>query len=101
MNQDFIVHKKAISKKQAENSPPPITFLMVRPYLVSSIRLFSISDLLTVYTCISCGTYCNEDKCCVVTYPAADFCVAWLVNLISGVIIIFFASLFLWLEIKG
>ena len=48
MNQDFIVHKKAISKKQAENSPPPITFLMVRPYLVSSIRLFSISDLLTV-----------------------------------------------------
>ena len=48
MNQDFIVHKKAISEKQAENSPAPITFLMVRPYLVSSIRLFSISDLRTV-----------------------------------------------------
>ena len=62
MNQDFIVHKKAISC---------FVFLICLP-------------------CISCGTYCNEDKCCVVAYPAADFCVAWLVNLISGVIIIFF-----------
>ena len=26
MNQDFIAHKKAISKKQAENSPPPNHF---------------------------------------------------------------------------
>ena len=62
MNQDFIVHKKAISC---------FVFLICLP-------------------CISCGTYCNEDKCCVVAYPAADFCVAWLVNLISGVIIIIF-----------
>ena len=31
--------------------------------------------------CISCGTYCNEDKCCVVTHRGADFRVAWLVYL--------------------
>ena len=31
--------------------------------------------------CISCGTYCNEDKCCVVTFRAADFRIAWLVYL--------------------
>ena len=29
--------------------------------------------------CVSCGTYCNENKCCVVTYRAADGRVAWLV----------------------
>ena len=99
MNQDFIVHKKAISNKQAENSPPPpITFLMVRTLFLQYVCFL----FLICLPCISCGTYCNEDKCCVVAYPAADFCVAWLVNLISGVIIIFFfASLFLWLEIKG
>ena len=31
--------------------------------------------------CISCGTYCNEDKCCVVTHRTADFRVDWLVYL--------------------
>ena len=31
--------------------------------------------------CISCGTYCNEHKCCVVTHRTADFRVAWLVYL--------------------
>ena len=28
---------------------------------------------------VSCGTYCNENKCCVVTHRAADSRVAWLV----------------------
>ena len=31
--------------------------------------------------CISCGTYCNEDKCCDVTHCTADFRVDWLVYL--------------------
>ena len=51
--------------------------------------------------CISCGTYCNKDKGCVVAYRAADFCVTWLVKLISSVIIIIFASLFLLARDKG
>ena len=29
--------------------------------------------------CVICGTYCNENKCCVVTHSAADSRVAWLV----------------------
>ena len=28
---------------------------------------------------VSCGTYCNAHKCCVVTHRAADIRVAWLV----------------------
>ena len=29
--------------------------------------------------CVSCGTYCNAHKCCVVTHRAADIRLAWLV----------------------
>ena len=29
--------------------------------------------------CVSCGTYCNAHKCCVVTHRVADIRVAWLV----------------------
>ena len=35
--------------------------------------------LLICLPCISCGTYCNEDKCCDVTHRTADFRVDWLV----------------------
>ena len=30
--------------------------------------------------CVSSGTYCNEDKCCVVPHLVADIRVAWLVD---------------------
>ena len=41
-----------------------------------SIRL---SLLPICLPCVSCGTYCNEDKRCVVTHRAANIRVAWLV----------------------
>ena len=44
-------------------------------YLAFSMRLFSIADL---FACVSCGTYCNAHKCCVVTHRAADIRVALL-----------------------
>ena len=44
-------------------------------YLVFSIRLVSIADLLAVRYL---SEVCNGDKCCVVTHPAADILVGWL-----------------------
>ena len=44
--------------------------------LVLSIRL---SLLPICLPSVSCGTYCNEDKRCVVTHRAANIRVAWLV----------------------
>ena len=38
--------------------------------------------LLICLPCVSRGTHCNKNKCCVVTHRAADIQVAWLVFLV-------------------
>ena len=45
-------------------------------YLVFSIRLISVADLIAVRYL---WDVCNEDKCCVVTHLAVDILVALLV----------------------
>ena len=51
--------------------------MWVLVYLLFPKSLFSIADLFAVrYLWV----VCNEDICCVVTHPAADIRVAWLVN---------------------
>ena len=50
--------------------------------LFHSVSLFfsiRLSLLPICLPCVSCGTYCNEDKRCVVTHRAANIRVAWLV----------------------
>ena len=51
--------------------------MWVLVYLLFPKNLFSIADLFAVR---HLWVICNEDICCVVTHPAEDIRVAWLVN---------------------